>query len=122
MKKITIIIILYFIFFPSLAAADLIHGLIAVEKSHEEKEKNVQPNNSNQTAVVKISCGDETKSTTINIPGEYRLTMSEEGSCTLTLSYRQQTMRSPVISTDQPMRFDFAILKKEDGTYSIEQR
>ncbi|MGH7801464.1 MAG: hypothetical protein ACREOW_12720 [Thermodesulfobacteriota bacterium] len=120
MKKITIIIILYFMIFPSLATADLIHGLITVEETNDEEE-NEEPDNTNQTAIVRIVCGDENKKTTISIPGTYRLTMNNEGSCTLALSYRQKTMQVNIISTDQPMRLDFAIVE-EDGRYSLERR
>lgn len=122
MKKITFIIALHFMFFASLAPADVIHGTITVEEADGEKE-NEKPDSINQTAVVRIRCGDETKSTTINIPGTYRLQMNNEGACTLTLSYKQQTIRfNDIISADEPVRFNFAILEQENGKYSLEQR
>lgn len=111
-------------FFPSLAPADVIHGTIKVEEAHEDEAENGEPSSSDQPemANVKISCESETKSKSVRIPGEYKLTMSKEGPCTFTISYRQQTMETDVISTDQPMRFNFVIAEQDDGKYSLEQR
>jgi hypothetical protein len=71
---------------------------------------------------VKILCAGTTYQGFTDNYGSYNIYTPQTGRCTLTVNYMGQSPAYDVHSYDDPVRYDFELVKGSDGTYSLMRR
>lgn len=69
-----------------------------------------------------IKCGAETQTTRTDDRGSYNVKPSQNGKCTLSLSYRGQALSFDVYSQKKPARYDLEIVRGSDGRWILRRQ
>lgn len=72
-------------------------------------------------AVIKCSSGREYSKDTDNY-GSYNVYVGEKGKCAFTVYYSGQTPTSDVYSYDEPVRYDFELMRQQNGQYILRRK
>ena len=80
---------------------------VTIHRPAAEKSKDTPPPQVDSTATDKF--------------GSYKLSVKEEGKCTLKIVYEKQTVTLEVFSYKDPTRYDL-ILEKKDGKLSLRRK
>jgi hypothetical protein len=105
--KTIVILLLLMIFFPILAFAGEIYGNIKVGGGPVP-----------EGVKIEIMCPDRPYSTTTDKFGSFRIYVSREGRCTLTVHYGQPPPSYEVFSYEGSVRYNL-ILDQRDGRYFL---
>ena len=74
-------------------------------------------------APIEIQCGKEAAVTgTTAADGSYRLNVSEQGQCTLTLPSYEGRPSAAVFSGPNPAAYNYELVKLADGKYELKRR
>lgn len=74
-------------------------------------------------AVIEIQCGKEAAVTgTTAADGSYRINVSEQGQCTLTLPSYEGRPSAAVFSGPNPAAYNYELVKLSDGKYELKRR
>lgn len=110
--KTTRIALLLILFSPSVASAAQIFGTLKEGNSPVSKGVNV---------VIECQGGGDTKET--DAYGSYNLFVRQQGKCTMKVFYRGQWSKPfPIYSYNDPVRYDFELVKQGDGQYALVRR
>ena len=73
-------------------------------------------------AVVRVNCrGAETPGVTAS-DGSYRVNVTQEGQCTLTLPGYAGPPSAAIFSTPNPSAYNFELIRRSDGNYELRRR
>ena len=74
-------------------------------------------------APIEIQCGKEAAVTgTTAADGSYRINVSQQGQCTLTLTSYEGRPSAAVFSGPNPAAFNYELVKLSDGKYELKRR
>jgi hypothetical protein len=73
-------------------------------------------------ATIEINCGGAITTGVTARDGSYRVNVTQQGQCTLTLSNYQGPPSAVVFSYPNPSRYDFELVKRQDGSYELRKR
>ena len=74
-------------------------------------------------APIEIQCGKEAAVTgTTAADGSYRINVSQQGQCTLTLPSYEGRPSAAVFSGPNPAAFNYELVKLADGKYELKRR
>ena len=72
---------------------------------------------------VSINCGGKPISARTDSYGSYKLYVPNSGKCTLSIYYQNQWSQPfPVFSDQEPLRYDFELVKQSDGSLTLKRR
>ena len=76
-----------------------------------------------KAAPIEIQCGKEAAVTgTTAADGYYRINVSQQGQCTLTLTSYEGRPSAAVFSGPNPAAFNYELVKLSDGKYELKRR
>jgi hypothetical protein len=110
MKASRLVLALLFLF-PSPSFAGQLYG------TFRESGRPVGPN----ISVVVVCNGNKYTALTDNY-GTYKLFAKENGRCTLSVSYQNQTLQAPIDSYPSPAQYDFDLIRQSTGQYELRRK
>jgi len=71
--------------------------------------------------VVKVN-SEEKKVKTDEKRGSYRVVLKESGTGTIEVEFKDEKLKAEVASYDRSVRYDFEIVKNEEGKYELKRK
>ena len=71
---------------------------------------------------VEVSCGANTYFAYTDAYGSYKINVPLKGKCTLRVHYNGQIVLYDIYSYDDPVRYDFEVIKQSNGTYQLKRK
>jgi len=110
-KLMTILLLfLVVLIYPSISLSGEIYGSIKIGNRYVQQGVN-----------IKIKCNNSPITTQTDQYGSYRVRISHIGSCTLKVTYGNQTPSIKIYAYKRPVRYDL-LLEKSNGRYFIKRR
>ena len=73
-------------------------------------------------ARVEVLCGTNTYAATTDPYGVYKINVPLKGKCTFRLHYNGQIATYDIYSYDDPVRYDFEVIRQGNGTYQLKRK
>ena len=109
--KAIMLALLIILFLPTFSFAAQIYG------SLREGNRSV-----GQGVKVDVVCSDGTHSVVTDGYGSFNHFVKQRGKCTMVVYYGGQTPSAVIYSYDDPVRYDFDLIKQGDGQYVLKRR
>jgi len=113
--RFNILVIIVLLLYATPALGGSIFGQIVIERCDDNSDTNATTIN----ATINIECDSNMYRSIIFIPGTYRINVSEEGRCLLSLKFGQHKVDFEIRSRPAAVRYDFILKEKSKGKYSL---
>lgn len=110
MKQLIFLISLILLF-PSFTYAGQVYGRLL------ERNRSVGPG-----VRIIISCHQNIYNGVTDSYGSYRIYVPRQGRCELTVYYRNQPTTTSIYSYNDPVRYDFELVRNREGRYFLRRR
>lgn len=111
MKAVAVVLLLM-LPHPAVTYAAQVHG------SLREGNKSVK-----RGVAIEIVCGRHSRSSgATDDHGSYQIYVRETGRCIFNVHYQGQRVEAVIYSHDDPVRYDFGLVKQQDGRYELRRK